>query len=81
MPPLYPAQKSKCRAWWVPNNWSRGYPKSCWTYMGDVLLTGLPYLASVGEEAPSLTELMCQGQGIPSRAPTHAKKKDQLYVS
>ena len=40
------------------------YPKSCCLYVGYVLLPGLPFLASVGENVPSLADLMCQaGQG------------------
>ena len=31
------------------NNWSRGYPKSCYLYVGYVLLVGLLCLASVGK--------------------------------
>ena len=38
-----------------PNNWNRSYP-NCFLNVGYVLLAGLPCLASVGEEAPSLTE-------------------------
>jgi hypothetical protein len=41
----------------------RGYPKSCCLFMGYVLLAGLPCLASVGEDVPSLADLMCQGGG------------------
>jgi hypothetical protein len=41
---------------WVLNNWNRDYPKSCCLSIGYVLLAGLPFLVSVGEEAPSLTE-------------------------
>jgi hypothetical protein len=44
---------------WVPNNWSGGYPKSCYLYMGYmgyVLLAGLPFLATVEEEVPNLEE-------------------------
>jgi len=37
---------------WVPNNCSRGCPKSCCLSMGYVLLVGLLCLASVGEDAP-----------------------------
>jgi hypothetical protein len=39
---------------WVSNNWNKGYPKSL--SVGYVLLPGLPCLASVKEDAPSLTE-------------------------
>jgi hypothetical protein len=44
------------------NNWSGGYDKSCCLSLGYVLLAGLPCLASVGEEGPSLAhpDLMCQ---------------------
>jgi hypothetical protein len=45
---------------WVLNNWSKGYPKSCCLPIGYVLLAGLPCLASVGEDVPSLTDLMCR---------------------
>jgi hypothetical protein len=41
---------------WVMNNQCRGYPKGCCLSVGYVLLAGLPCLASVGEEAPSLIE-------------------------
>jgi hypothetical protein len=40
---------------WVLNNLNGGYPNSC-LYVGYVLLAGLPCLASVGEEVPSLPE-------------------------
>ena len=40
----------------IPNSWRRGYLKSCRLYVGYVLLVGLPCLASVGEEMPSLSE-------------------------
>ena len=33
--------------------------------VGYVLLAGLPCLASVGEDVPSLKDLMCQGVRIP----------------
>ena len=33
--------------------------------MGYVLLAGMPCLVSVGEDAPSLADLMCQDGGIP----------------
>jgi hypothetical protein len=40
--------------------WGRGvgggYPKSCCPYMGYILLAGLPCLASVGKDAPSLAQ-------------------------
>ena len=39
-----------------PEQLKRDYPKSCFLYVGYVLLAGLPCLASVGEEAPSLAE-------------------------
>jgi hypothetical protein len=49
----------------VLNNWNRGYSKSCCLYEGYVLLAGLPCLASVGEEAPSLSQTFkYQGWGI-----------------
>jgi hypothetical protein len=41
---------------WVTNNWNGNYPQSCYLYVGCVLLAGLPCLASMGEEVPSLTE-------------------------
>ena len=41
---------------WVPNSWSRGYFKNYCLSVGYVLLAGLPCLASVGQEAPSLPE-------------------------
>ena len=41
---------------WVLNNWSRDYPKSCCLSMGYVLLAGLPCLAFMVEEVPSLAE-------------------------
>jgi hypothetical protein len=52
---------------WVPNNWSSRYPypKSCCLYVRYVLLAGMPCLVSVGEDAPSLADLMCQDGGIP----------------
>lgn len=39
-----------------PRNWNWGYPKSCCLYVGCVLLAGLPCLASMGKQAPSLAE-------------------------
>ena len=33
-----------------------GLPQSCCLYVGYVLLAGLPCLASMGEDVPSLTE-------------------------
>jgi hypothetical protein len=51
---------------WVQKNWGgRGYPKSCFMYMRYVLLAGRPCLLLVGEHAPSIAYLMCQGGGIP----------------
>ena len=38
---------------WVLNNWSRGYPKSCYLHVEYNLLSGLPCLSSVGEGVPS----------------------------
>ena len=38
--------------------------------MGYVLLYELPYLASVGEDVPSLADLIYQGWGIPIEEPT-----------
>jgi hypothetical protein len=42
---------------WVSNNWSGGYSKGSCLYVGHVLLAGLPCLALVGGDAPSLTEI------------------------
>ena len=41
---------------WVSSNWSRGYHKKLIPYVGAVL-AGQPCLASVGEEAPNLSEV------------------------
>ena len=46
-------------------NWSGCYPKSCCLYVGYVLLAGLPCLASMGEEAPGLTETCLLHQPLP----------------
>jgi hypothetical protein len=48
---------------WVPNNWGRGYLRSCCLYVGYVHLAGLPYLASVGKEAPGLRDTLCARVG------------------
>ena len=40
-----------------PEQLKRGYSKSCCLSMEYVLLAGLSHLASVGEDAPSLTEI------------------------
>jgi hypothetical protein len=40
----------------VLNNWSEGYTKRCWLYVGYVLLAGLTSLPSVGEEVHRLAE-------------------------
>ena len=45
---------------WVLNNWNKNYPKS--RYVGYILLAGLPCLASVGEETPSIANLKFQGK-------------------
>ena len=37
-----------------PKQLEQGYSKSCFLYVGYGLLAGLPCLASVGEEVPSL---------------------------
>ena len=54
---------------WVLNNWSRGYSKSCYLYVGYVLLAGLPCPASVGKDVPSSIETRCARvggyQGVP----------------
>ena len=63
----------------VLNNWNRGYPKSCCLYVGYVLVTGLPCLASVGEDASSLACLMCQGGRILRVSPTHSEEKGTGY--
>jgi hypothetical protein len=42
---------------WVLDNWNSGYPKSWSLYVGYVLLAGLPCMASVGEDVPSLAEV------------------------
>jgi hypothetical protein len=39
-----------------PDQLESGYPKSCCLSMGYVLLAGLLFRASVGEDMPSLTE-------------------------
>jgi hypothetical protein len=41
----------------------RGYPKSCCLSVGYVL-AGLPYLALVEEDAPSLTDTLQEERGI-----------------
>ena len=41
---------------WVPNNWSRGYPKKLLLYVRYVLLARLSCLALVREDVPSLME-------------------------
>ena len=59
---------------WVPNNWSRGYPKSCCLHIEYVLLAGLPclpqwerkHLASQRHEVP--------GWGISRGAPMGSEK-------
>ena len=63
----FPSQISSFVFLWVPNKCSSGYLKSCCLYTGYGLLAGLPCLAPVGEEAPSLPrrDLMCQVWGIP----------------
>jgi hypothetical protein len=45
------------------------YPKSCCLYVGYVLLTGLPHLASVGEEMPC-RDLKYQGVERVGEIPT-----------
>jgi hypothetical protein len=50
-----------------PKNSSGNYPQNCCLSVGFVLLAGLPCLASVGEDMPSLTDSMCQGKGIPRK--------------
>jgi hypothetical protein len=42
--------------------WSRGYPKSSCLSVG-YLLAGLPSLASVGKDAPSLVETVPEAEG------------------
>ena len=54
--PTHMSQMCSLVFMWVLNNWSRDCPQSCCLYVGYVLLAGLPCLASVGEEAPSLAE-------------------------
>ena len=54
---------------WDLNNWNGGYPKSCCLFVGYVLLVGLPCVASVGEEGPSLADLKYQGWGWISSPP------------
>ena len=48
---------------WVLNNWSGSFPSSYCLYVGYVLLSGLPCLASVEEVAPSLSRLKVAGLG------------------
>jgi hypothetical protein len=49
-----------------PEQLEQGYPKSSCLSVGYVLLAGLPCLASVGEDAPRLTEtLSARMQGYP----------------
>ena len=54
---------------WDLNNWNGGYPKGCCLYVGYVLIVGLPCVASVGEEGPSLADLKYQGWGWISSPP------------
>ena len=57
-----------------PNQLEWQYPKSCYLYVGCVLLAGLPCMASVGKDAPSPSDLMCQGRKI-CRGPPPALRK------
>jgi hypothetical protein len=62
---------------WVLNNWSESYPKSCCLSVGYVLPAGLPLLASVGEDEPSLTEVCCARVGKHPEAPTLSEEKGE----
>jgi hypothetical protein len=63
----------------VPNNWNWGYPKSCLPAHG--ILVGLPCLASMEEEAHSISETWSAragtgGAGIfPGGSHTHSEEK------
>ena len=57
-----------------PEQLEQGYVKSCCLYAGYIFLTGLPCLASVGEDAPSLKNLLCQCQGL-SWGPSLSEEK------
>jgi len=61
---------------WVPNNRSGVYPKSCFLCVGYALLAGLPCLASVGEEEPSLAETLSAGVGGYGVS-THSEEKER----
>ena len=50
-----------------------GHSKCCCLYVGYVL-PELPWLASVGEKVPSLTNLLCQCQGL-SWGPSLSEEK------
>ena len=60
-----------------PKQLELGYPKSCCLHVGYVLLAGLPCLASVGEEAPSLAKTRCATLGEYTRGlfPTCSEEK------
>jgi hypothetical protein len=61
---------------WVPNNWNGGYSKSCCLSMSYVLLTELSWLASIGEEAPSLKETWStMVVGYPGRVPPPQRRR------
>ena len=59
---------SRCAGWsscWFPNNWSRRLSPNLLPALNPILLTGLPCLTSVGEDAPVLQWLdVCVWVGV-----------------
>lgn len=61
---------------WVPDNWSRVHPKSYCLYAEYILLGGLPCLASVRKDAPSLTETgRTKVRGYPKEFPSNQRRR------
>jgi hypothetical protein len=60
---------------WVPNNWSRDYPKSYCLSVGYVLPAGLPCLASMGEDTFCQADLMCHGGEIAGGGPPPSRRR------
>ena len=48
---------------WVPNNWNGDYPKSCYLYVGYVLLAELPIWPQWERKCLASQRLECQGGG------------------
>ena len=60
---------------WPPNTWNRDYPKSCYLYVGYVLLLGCFVCPQWERKHQAWKRLEVPGWGDTQGVPTHSEEK------